>query len=546
MAKRRHLQLDNDGKSLPVTPLLYRHDLMADAPTTDTQRLQEAADLTRSALDAAEVLVHEGWVRQETLPTFTLVNEAEDVAGAPFVAAIDALRPLLIAAKLTCRWGSDFLTLETVDTGLRPLVLTAHANGTLQATFNSEDLPDAEAAFNGDAAAALRLVGAWHADLNIDPARYLAMTDTSRHWLVLANAHSVETLLTSRPWWELKRLVEPGRPLVIAVHDIDTNIDIRTADQRICALSLVPSDGDISPSPARYQERRSRWQAHAVPPGIPNPSSLHPHLVSGRDPEVPAVIKALARQASACCWAFLATTVTIEGHMAHAEFFGLQRQEWPLEAIGPDLTPKEHEATYRLWEMSLDGATPDRLLATRQIVSLYQHEPWADADDVIDASEPLFLALRSTATAEALRAQREARALALSVARQTADATTGLAKNAVERALAVFAAVGGIIVARTTNTLTMSQATGLRHLLGVYLLILVAWSFFLEGRPVTSAISALKADLGAFSDLLTESEQKSILESKTVKYAQQQAWIARIVVPLAYLAAAIVALTLRG
>jgi hypothetical protein len=307
----------------------------------------------------------------------------------------------------------------------------------------------------------------------------------------------------------------------------------------------VASNDNVPRSPPTGPEGQRYWQPTA-PPGIPSPSSLHPRLVIGGSAEVAGVVSALARQATACCWAFLATTVTIEGSKAHAEFFGLQRQEWPLEAIGPDLTRDQHEAAYRLWQMSVDGATPDRLLATRQIVSLYQHEPWADADDVIRASEPLFLALRSTATAEALRAQREARALALSVARQTADATTGLAKNAVERALAVFAAVGGIIVGRTTNTLTAAQASGLRHLLGVYLLILVAWSFFLEGRPVTSAISALKSDLGAFSDLLTESEQRSILMSKTVRYAQQQAWIARIVVPLAYLAAAVVALTLRG
>jgi hypothetical protein len=179
-------------------------------------------------------------------------------------------------------------------------------------------------------------------------------------------------------------------------------------------------------------------------------------------------------------------------------------------------------------------------------VSLYRHEPWAYGEDVRRSSDPLFLALRSTATAEALRAQREARALALSVARQTANATTGLAKNTVERALAVFAGVGGIIIARTTKTLTLSQAADLRHLLGTFLLILVAWSFLLEGRPVTSAIDALSSDLATFSDLLTEPEQLAILNSKTVTRARHQAWTARIVVPLAYLAAAIVALCLHA
>ena len=57
--------------------------------------------------------------------------------------------------------------------------------------------------------------------------------------------------------------------------------------------------------------------------------------------------------------------------------------------------------------------------------------------------------------------------MALSVAWQTAEATTGLGKSAVERALAVFAAVGTIIVAQTSSTLTPAQARDLRHLLGV-------------------------------------------------------------------------------
>jgi hypothetical protein len=496
-------------------------------------------------LNTVGELASTGWTRQETLPTLTLALNTEDSDGERLGAAVEAIRPLLTAAKLTCYRGSDFLTLEIAESGARPLLLTDHAHGTLQATFSNDELPDAEAAFNGDTNAAFRLTGRWHASLNIDPARCLSSADSTRHWLVVPNAQSVETLLTNRPWWELKPLVQPGKPLTIAVHEAGAELDIRTATQRICALGLVAPNAE-HPVPKADLETPRRWLSQAAPEGIPTPSALYPLSCVGRESEISGVVRALRRQTTACCWALIATNIVIHGNEVHAEFFGLQRPEWSLGALGPDLTADEHEAAYRLWLTCADATTPDRVLATRQVVSLYRHEPWAYADDVAHSSEPLFLALRSTATAEALQAQREARALALSVARQTADATTALAKNAVERALAVFAAVGAIIVAETSKTLTASQATGLRHLLGIYLFVLAAWSFILEGRPVTSAIGALKSDLAVFSDLLTEPEQQSILGAATVQQATHQAWTARIVVPLAYIAVGVVALILKG
>ncbi|GAC1373550.1 MAG: hypothetical protein NVSMB4_00180 [Acidimicrobiales bacterium] len=506
--------------------------------------VEQAITATRAALDAADGLVAAGWTRQDTLPTFSVSIETEEVAGDALSAAVDELRPLLIAATLVARWGSDFLTLECAASGTRPLLVTGQSHGTLQATFSNDDLPVAEAAFNGDVAAALRLVATWHAVLNVDPARCLSSSDPSRHWLVLPDVASVQELVGTRPWWELKPLVQPGRPLVVAIRDAKSDIDIRTKTQRICSLSLVAPGANAELEPSTISV--GQWSMQAAPPGTPSPDAIHPYSFAGQDAELPSLLRTLRRQATACCWALLATSVTIQGNEAQAEFFGLQRQAWTLPAGGPDLTPEAHEAAYELWRTCIDGALPDRLLAARQVVSLYRQAPWASAADVLRSSEPLFLALRSTATAEALRAQREARALAMSVARQTAEATTGLAKNAVERALAVFAAMGAIIVARTSSTLTATQATSLRHLLAIYLLILVPWSFILEGRPVTAAIGALRVDLASFSDLLTDSEQSAILRTETVQRSQQQAWAARCVVPLAYLAAAIVALTLRG
>jgi hypothetical protein len=141
-----------------------------------------------------------GWTRQEALPKCSLAIDTDDGDGAALADALDAVRPLSTTARITGRWGADFVTLEVADSGTRPLVMTDHGHGTLQATFDQDDLAVAEAAFNGDTAAALRLTGAWKAVVTIDPACLLAAADPTRHWLVVENAQAVEQLLTGRPW----------------------------------------------------------------------------------------------------------------------------------------------------------------------------------------------------------------------------------------------------------------------------------------------------------------------------------------------------------
>jgi hypothetical protein len=128
------------------------------------------------------------------------------------------------------------------------------------------------------------------------------------------------------------------------------------------------------------------------------------------------------------------------------------------------------------------------------------------------------------------------------VSRDTANATLALAKSTVERTIAVFLSIAAIIVAKTTKALTAAQAADLRYLLAIVLFVLVPWSFFIEGRTVTTPTSAFPADLETFSSLLSESDRNEILQTPGFTRATTQAWIARIVVPVAYLAAGILAL----
>ena len=508
--------------------------------TTDGahDQFDEAVRTTIARLAALDRLISAGWKAATHTSTVTLTTTVLGSAE-PVRAALAELQPLPRHAKLTARWGSDVLHLEAPNG--TSLVVTDSTHGDLRDSFDDDVLTSARQAFAGDASAALQLIADWTVEFTIDTAAVLAAVRPEERWVVLNDVTSLETVVGGVPWWELRRLLQPGPALTVAIRHADPNLRVATRDLVVSSLSQLP----IAVA-GRALGSSGSAQRHESLPGLPDPAALHPNFVDGERDEADRVVMLLHQRTTAAAWALLASSVTISGDQAELEFFGLQRQSWTLDRNGPSLTREAHSAAFDLWESVVSAGSPDRVLAVRQVVSIYREAPWGHAADVGRSAEALFVALRTDAIGEAFRSQREARALALSVARQTAEATTALAKSAVERALAVFAAIGAIIVARTTKTLTADQAASLRQLLGTFLVVLVPWSFLLEGRPVTMAIGSLKRDLTTFSDLVPASEQAAILQTETVRRARSQAWIARVVVPLAYAAAAIIAFRLRG
>jgi hypothetical protein len=500
-------------------------------------QLRDASRKTMERLTVLDGLIAAGW-RSVMHGSTVTVSVGLEGSAEPIGEALSNLQPLVTFAMLKARWGGDSLSLEAPRG--TAFVVAENTHGDLRETFDDDVLSSARQAFAGDVSAAIQLRAHWTAEFTIDPAAALHDAQPDQRWMVINDVSALTDAFDAVAWWELRPLVQPGATLVVALRHADASLNVGTQGLLVCSLAKV-GEGIVPPVPATDRSARSEGLPH-----LPDPSVLFPAVVEGERNEAEQVATILQQRSTAACWALLATDVTTTRDEADLEFFGLRRQSWTLDRGGPRLLPAQHAAAYDLWNSVASAGGPDRALAVRQVVSIYREPPWAHAADVSRSAEGLFLALRADAIGEAFRSQREARALALSVARQTAEATTSLAKNAVERALAVFAAVGGIIVARTTKTLTADQATSLRHLLGIYLLVLVPWSFLLEGRSVTMAIGALKRDLATFSDLVPTSEQNEILQTATVRRAHSQAWIARAVVPLAYGAAVNAGRKLRG
>lgn len=456
---------------------------------------------------------------------------------------LTSLQSLATFGALDLDWGSGRLTLRLATDGSGGLIVTEHTDGDPNDLFVQDEIETGVSALRGNTEAALHLTGSWQTRIDVDPARIFKQADDAHSWIVVEHPDDAADLLMSRNWWQLKSLVQPERPLVVAIHQVDTQFAIYTDGVRMLALTALGLESLVELSPP--QELPGLGLV-AAPEGTPDPRILFPLQLRGPTEEVHDIARALWRQATASCWAHLASSVRVADNRAELEFFGLQRKGWELGSVGPDLATTEHQAVMELWRSCFGGENPDRLLAARQVISLYSDPPWSKALDIDRSSQPLYIAMRSEASAESLRTQREARALALAIARQTADATAGLTRSTFERTIASFAALGAIIVGKTTKALTEVQATNLRHLLGIFLLIMAFWSFLLEGRTVTSGIGAFPSDLAHFSSLLSDTDRREILATESLLRAKRQAWLARIVVPIAYVAAAVVAFAVTG
>jgi hypothetical protein len=507
--------------------------------------LDSALLATRETVQTINYLVADGWRLEQQGVALTLHrtgNEPRDLSS-----ALSRLGSVLVDARLSGRWPGHDLQLQYVDGGF---AIAECSPGDLRVAFEGANLVAAQNAWDGDAEAALSLSGSWTARGEVDPARLLQSVDTERRWYVLLSLDSVIALLAARPWWELAGLLEPSEMVVIAIGDAPRSLDVQTARLRIRSLS---ADVPWPPNVLAIDTQRAvgGTRMHAIRPGsdIPAPSTLAP--TSDREPPTDSGATGLYAELWRCCaaaaWAWLATAVELNNEQsATLEFFGLQRTRHELFWNGPSIDIQQCRASYDLWRWVTSGDGPDQLLAARQVISLYRDAPpWNNASDIQRAAEPIFVALRSDATAEAFRMQREARALALTVARETAEATIGLAKGAVERCLAALAGIGGVIVAQTSHALTDSQASSLRVLIAVFLYVMAAWSAMIEGPATTIGLNNLPKDIGTLAELLSKSQQQEALDLATLKRAQLQSRIVKIAVPAAYLIAGTVALIIH-
>lgn len=475
------------------------------------------------------VLESGGWKVQDSLLSATLSAPSE-MTGVQIWAELGSLAPLARNVRMRVESGVNHFEMGlAVDR----LVITDSKAESLSDAFEGEALEHAQRAREGDYVAALELPGRWSATINVDLGHPLTDVDPSRAWRVLRRLDVLEGIFSERPWWQIEDLIDDSAgPVTFVVLD-QADIEYSTG-----SFSVLGYERVVDPRELRgVESKRSAVMAAGspvLPKGIPLPEqilSTPPQLGATR------LRTLLETRAGAAAWAWIANSTRIEGDEAWIEFFGYRRTQFRLGGSEP-LDEREVQESLNLYRWATAEESPDRILAVRQVVSLHSGPDLpSSAMDVRRAAEPLFVALRSGAVAEVLRSQRGARAMAIETARKSSESAQAAAKSVVERTIASLGAVGGVALAGASKVISANQARSLSYAIAAYLVFLVFWSIFIEGPGVTNPLSALDDDLKQVGDLLSKEERKSISAIQSVTLAKRRAYIARVMAPLAYLAA---------
>lgn len=491
------------------------------------QDLAAACSATDAAVAEVAQLQASGW-RVDSEPRAWRVQGRG--ASADLVETLSRLSSFLSSNELIGTFGRFAIRLTLATDG--SLQVTS-SSGQVEEQFGVDLRDRAHDAVNGDSVAAMSLPLEWSLDLVFFPTAALEEVAPHFRWLVFRSLSDAENFLSSVPYWRIGELLPADRPTVALIHDLDPGEWIRTPLMIVTRLSSA-AEGLLQ------LERRGGVSDSKHISGLITPESLVP--ISNNSQQLAPLRLCLLRIAAANAWAEIATDSTFGRTEASLEFFGLQRTKYAIPSTGPDVDEQECRETVALWAWVTTPDKSDRLMAVRQVLSLHSAEaPWTGAADVRQAAEPIFLALRSDAVAEVLRGQREVKAMAIATAQQTAALTTGMVKGAIERALASLLAIGGVVVASSTDAVGAALADQLRSLLSLALIGLALWSVCLESPQIFGVGRAFARDLPLFNQLLPAEDREQVLQMAALRSARAYAIWVSTAVPLVYLGLAVVA-----
>lgn len=215
-------------------------------------------------------------------------------------------------------------------------------------------------------------------------------------------------------------------------------------------------------------------------------------------------------------------------------FAGYKNSSFPL--LVQPWTQCQVKEALALRDWALHDLSPDRLLAVRQIASLYDDTstPFAHAADIQASAEMVYVGLRSEAVAEAVKGAREAHAQAQEAARQTVKNATEMLKGASERSLAALIAVGAVLMANAGRVLPDDISRLLIVLVALFLCVLAIASTALEGPLLALPAEKLKDDLDHQGGLLTSEQRAAINLLPSLVSARKRIVTMRWAVPIAY------------
>jgi hypothetical protein len=495
-----------------------------------------ALTTTQAIARALKQMEASGWEMTRTFSIVSLVcrtSSPGDVLASLNLAELGGVH-----AIAWCEFGPATLQVTAEADGTTSVTDTGSVD--VRSTFAREDWDNATDAWSGDADAALVLPGQWTIEIEVDLSASLQAAAPDFTWQVLRSVEDVARLVQSVPSWELAPTIDRDRPSLFVVEDLPAEEFLHLGRAAILPLSSTAGYG-----PAVKQIESATFEPWhpAELPHAPRPGAVRPVLRRGSG--LAAVERTLWNATAALSWIGLATTVRLEADGVHLEILGLQRVAHHIPMTGLDVSEQAARGSYELYTWAGGPEAIDQRLAIQQVASLYREDaPWSKVRDVSDAAHSVFASLRRDAVSEAMQARRAARALAIEAANRTAEQINAVTRSVVERVAATLLAIGGVIVAQTTSTITVGQAGDLRLLVAIFLIGLAAWNVLAEGPGLTGPLNDFKADLPQFTDTLMKNERADIVKLHSVVSASNRARNMRIVVPVVYVAAALAAVAI--
>ncbi len=417
--------------------------------------------------------------------------------------------------------------------------------GTFSDRFFGRQASQARDAWDGDADAALGLPGAWVVSAEIRLAEPINESHPETAWVVVPTVDVVLAAISEVPVWKLAPSFDRLLPTVWLVEALGASDVLIAGASAIVPLGSDSAAAEVASALATHAPP-ARWRKPAHLPDLAHPKALAPIQVRGT--ALNQLEAAMWRASATTAWVAIASTVgtpSTGSAKIDVEYFGLQRVSHEIDRAGIAVTSDDASLALEMFTWSTSPDSVDQLLAVQQVCSLYREvAPWYSTADVFDAAQSVFMTLRRDAVAEALKERRAARAVAIEAAQRTSEHVAALSRSTAERVVGTLLAVVGVLVAKTTKTITPEQAQDLHWLLVVALVALAAWTIFIEGPPLTAPLSELEEDLPEIAKLLRPRERDEILKLHAIQGARHRArlirWCAPIVFGLSAVAASII------
>jgi hypothetical protein len=481
-----------------------------DQPAIDLRPLRQLAD-------ACDALRHTGWLIDDSVGSLAIRKEpAKDAAAA--LTELARLVPYAVHVEVTGHRDGAALALRLVGDRLE---VVGVPTGEARDLFDSRaDIELARAAFDGDADAALKLPMRWSVSGTFDLAKAM---DAEQRVRAALDPATVTAYITGTASADAGRVATPSGHNVFVALTGTSSVQLgsvvlagaRAPDPQLVLLPIETLDGEPAAQgiSAAHLLRR---------PGTRAPA------------EWVAAAGHLEKLAAELVWMSLATSVDDRPSGRVLTFHGYKKASFPLPAHAA-WTADRIDGALALREWAFRDPGPDRLLAIRQVVSLYGDEDvFAFARDVVASAEVVYVGLRTDAVAEAVKSTREAQAHAQDAARQAVKTSHDLVKAAAERMLAALVALGAVLIANASRTLPDDVSRNLLLLVAAFLVFLAALSALVEGPLLALVPSKLRADLSQ-TTLLTDTQRDRVDRMPSLESARARITIVRWVVPGAHL-----------